>query len=162
MGTTPIRRTGLLLATAGIVATLLAGCTASGGVDDLPTPTAPPSLSAAARHAIHEAQVQAAQANSPTAPATVLPDTIENWPAVDHGAEPHADGTASETSTGVFRYVVASGDGYDAIASRFGLCMVDVTADTSGGLLQPGDVHVLERHADDPDQHAGAVCDPQG
>ena len=159
MGTMGGRR-GAALAVAVAAVLLLAGCTANGVGGDLPTPSSTRTLSAAARRAIDQARLQAAEANSPTAPPTILPDTIETWPAVDHGAEPHADGSATATAPGVFRYTVAPDDGYDAIATRFGLCLVDITDDGAGGELQPGATLVLQRHDDDPDAHTERTCDP--
>jgi hypothetical protein len=151
---------------------LLAGCSPSGGIAPGPAPTSSaPHLSQQARAAIAAAQAQAAAANATTAPTAVASDTIQTWPALDHGPRTDASGPATEQSAGVYSYTVQSDDVASVIALRFGLCDVDIVDPASTtGVIHPGDVLTVERRMSQPGvnedesdhEHEGWKCNWSG
>jgi hypothetical protein len=151
---------------------VLAGCSQSGGIAPGPAPTSSAThLSQQARTAIAAAQAQAAAATATAAPTAVATDTIQTWPALDHGPRTHASGPATEQTAGVYSYTVQPDDVESVIALRFGLCDVDIVApDSTTGTLHPGDVLTVERRMsapgvseDDSDhEHEGWKCNWSG
>ncbi|RKR74189.1 LysM domain-containing protein [Frondihabitans australicus] len=157
---------------------LLAGCTTGHGLGtSAPAPSSTPdptsrTLSAQDHAAIAAGRNQAAAENATSQPTSVATDTIQEWPAKDHGARANAEGTAVETSPGVYTYTVSSGDVDSVIALRFGLCGVDIVnpGESSGRELQPGQVITVERRMDQPDSdpadqdtsHEGWRCNYPG
>jgi hypothetical protein len=71
-------------------------------------------------------------AAAPTAVTTQEPDgswTITFSPAqiLDSGPITHAEGTATQEGSQMYRYLVTTGDTVPGIADRFGICQADVT-----------------------------------
>lgn len=127
-------------------------------------------LSKRAQAAIDAGRAQAEAVHATAQPATVAPDTIQTWPAQDHGSRPYATGPAARTSAGVYTYTVRSGDVSSVIAMRFGLCDVDIVDASSSYEIQPGDVLTIERRMTEPDAdpldqdhtHEGWECNYPG
>jgi hypothetical protein len=149
-------RASLLLVMGAAGVSLLAGCTSGGGdMAVRPTASSTSHPSAQERKAIAAGRAQAEAMEATAQPTAVATDTIQSWPARDHGSRSHASGSSTNRSPGVYTYTVAPQDVASVIALRFGLCSVDVVDPASStGVLHPGDTLTIERRMTEPDDSA--------
>lgn len=93
-------------------------------------------------------------------PSSATPEPEATGPASDAGPRVHAQGTASPQGAGRYRYTVAADDTPTGIATRFGLCVVDIEnsnndADPLGTGINAGQVLTIMRTAG---PHHGDDC----
>lgn len=108
----------------------------------------------------------AAAAPRPAAGAEPLGDATQDWPAVDLGPRVGAEGTASESAPGVYRYLVVANDSEAGLLERFDLCGADIETadDAADGTLSPGETLTIQRSmtdsegADATEFHRGWKC----
>jgi hypothetical protein len=146
-------RVWLPLLTAATAVSLLSGCTtASDTTGVVPSASATAHLTEHQQQAIAAGRSQAAAEHATAQPTSVATNTIQAWPALDHGSRVNATGPATKLSPGVYSYSVQPDDVNSVIALRFGLCTVDVVDPASAsGMIQPGDTLLVERRMTQPD-----------
>jgi LysM repeat protein len=102
-----------------LLAVALTGCT---GQTVAPKPTHSPAMS---------------DAPAPSTPSPVISETPVS-PARDSGAHAGAQGTATADGTNIYKYTPTTGDNEQGVARRFGVCVDDIRAQTSGKDLVAG------------------------